>query len=769
MKLVVVESPAKAKTIERYLGGDFKVVASMGHVRALPSKPGSVVPEEDFAMHYELTEHALKAVRQISELAKEAKEIFLATDPDREGEAIAWHVAEILRAKSCLTGNCKIHRATFYELTTNAVSRAIHAPRELDLDLVRAQQSRQALDYLVGFTLSPLLWRKLPNCKSAGRVQSVALRLICERENEVLSFKSQEYWSIELTLGQEEPKKEVSAKLIRWNGEELKKLSIKKQDEAFKIKATLEGVAFKVASITKKLQKRNPPAPFNTSSLQQEASKKLGFNVKKTMQLAQKLYEGVLIDGQNRGLITYMRTDGVSIADEALVQMREAIAKGLGREYVSEKPNQYKTKTKNAQEAHEAIRPTYFDLTPDKLANQLPKDQHELYTLIWQRSLSSQMKAAVVQLTSVDFVSGDDLSTARSNYSRLTSKVCYLALYPEKITEEEELQIDLSEGELLLAQRVEPKQHFTEPPARFTEAALVKKLEEMGIGRPSTYASIISVLLDRNYVHMEKKCFVPEVSGVVLTSFLKSFFGTYFDYGFTATLEDELDAIANGSMPWREMLSKFWSKFFCQIELIRQKQTEAISHPVLLELQNYLFPDGADDSKKTCPKCTNYPLNLRLGKFGPFLSCANYPACSFTRSVTQKGESSEEGKICDDEAGNSIFLCKTAYGICLKLELNGKTLKKVNLPPKYSNVDSDLALKLIKLPKVLCTLQGQDMSLNVSKFGFYLKCGDKVCNVPDSIHPLSIDENAAVELMNSAKPRSFKANKRPGKKGSKKR
>lgn len=765
MKIVVVESPAKAKTIEKYLGGNFRVVASMGHVRALPSKSGSVLPERGFEMHYELTKNASKAISQISKLASNAEEVFLATDPDREGEAIAWHVAEVLKDG---LRTCKFSRAVFYELTKGAVLNAVASPRGIDMNLVRAQQSRQALDYLVGFTLSPLLWRKLPNCRSAGRVQSVALRMICEREGEILSFKSQEYWTVHLKLSRGE---EFAAKLIKYEGSPLEKLTIGTEQKALEIKGQLEGKRFKVLKISRKLQKRNPPAPFNTSSLQQEASKRLGFSVKATMQVAQKLYEGVPVKGESMGLITYMRTDGVTVSEQALDEMRSAIASTLGADYLPEKPNKHKTKTKNAQEAHEAIRPTHFDLPPSSLEDYLQKDQLKLYELIWNRALGSQMKSAVFEAVAIDVASQDELSVARSTYSTLTSALCYLALYPERLPEGEDPVLDfkppLQEGEPLDLVAIDTKQHFTEPPARFTEANLVKNLEEMGIGRPSTYASIISVLLDRQYVHMDKKCFVPNSTGVVLTSFLKSFFLDYFDYNFTANLEGELDSVAGGDKEWKEMLQGFWKDFYCQVNSVQGRQLNEIWQTISADLEGYVFPSGRSEVQKVCPKCLNNALNLRPGKFGLFLSCSGYPSCSFAQSIgpSQGALGVEELELGRDADGNLIYLCKSSYGPYLKLlDSDGQVVKKLTLPAKLSVCTLENALQIVKLPKAIGTYDGKKVELNVSRFGFYLKCGDLASSVGSKLDPFDLDQEAIIATLKKASSKKPKSRSRPAKK-----
>ncbi len=771
MKLLIVESPAKAKTIGKYLGAEFVVTASNGHVRSLPSKKGSVLPEEDFAMFYELTPNASKSVPKIVSLAKQADSIYLATDPDREGEAIAWHIVETLKSSNAITDKSKIFRVTFYEITKAAVLKAISEPRSLETSLIKAQQARQALDYLVGFTLSPLLWRKLPSCRSAGRVQSVALRLICERETEILSFHSEEYWSLQLDFHTQKDEL-IKAKLIQFEGKKLEKLDIKNQEAALLVKTKIQEQQFKIAEIKNREQKRNPLPPFNTSTLQQDASHKLGFSVKKTMQVAQGLYEGVEIAGEEKALITYMRTDGVTISDEALNQIRDYISKAFDQDHVPNKPNVYKTKTKNAQEAHEAIRPIQADLNPNQLKNHLNQDQYKLYKLIWQRTIASQMNPATTKILTIDISSIDSSTLARANESFTDPKNSYLVVYEKfKDVEESEeesqkntplLPLDLKHDQDLKLEKIDAKQHFTEAPPRFTEASLVKTMEELGIGRPSTYATIISVLQERSYVTLEQKRFVSDPRGAVLTTFLVKFFSNYFNYDFTANLENELDSVARGELDWKLMLQNFWLGFHTQVKDLEKKNIEEITVAISSNLESYVFPNGRSEEQKKCPICQSPDPKLKFGKFGMFLTCAKYPDCKFAQSVLIPNSSDTNSNIPKEIAvgrdidGNAILFGTNMYGKYLKMESeSGVLIKRVNLPKEYTSesLDLALALKLVSLPRTICINPDNDkeISLNISKFGPYLKCEDKTVNVNKIDQPLEIQAELAIEIVRKAK------------------
>jgi len=587
MDVVVVESPAKAKTINKYLGSNFKVMASYGHVRDLPSKDGSVRPDEDFAMFWELDRKAAKRVNEIAEAVKKADRLYLATDPDREGEAISWHLLEALNRKKALK-DVEVERVVFNEITKSAVSAAMASPRRIDQELVDAYLARRALDYLVGFTLSPVLWRKLPGAKSAGRVQSVALRLICDRELEIERFVAREFWRVEATLSGEGGQ-EFKARLASLNGKKLGKFDLADREAAERAVARVRESGFSVASVETKPGKRNPQPPFTTSTLQQEAARKLGFSASRTMRVAQTLYEGKTIDGETTGLITYMRTDSFNMAGEAVDAARSVIGERYGEAYLPGSPRVYKSKAKNAQEAHEAIRPTEPRRLPQRLKSALESDELKLYELIWKRTVASQMQSASVERTSIDILSQDGETGLRASGTVVTFDG-FLALYQEgRDDEEEEAEArlpKLREGERTQIAAVEPSQHFTEPPPRYTEASLVKELERLGIGRPSTYASILSVLRDRNYVRMEKKRFLPEDKGRLVTAFLESFFSRYVEYDFTAKLEEELDEISAGKIDWKSVLRDFWRDF-----RPRTEEVMAIRNAEILEkLNEFLGP-----------------------------------------------------------------------------------------------------------------------------------------------------------------------------------
>ncbi|MEL6531128.1 MAG: type I DNA topoisomerase, partial [Pseudomonadota bacterium] len=628
MQLVIVESPAKAKTIEKYLGADFKVLASYGHVRDLPPKDGSVRPDEDFAMDWELYRDKQKRFKEISDAAKDASRLVLATDPDREGEAISWHVQELLRKRKALPTN--VDRVTFNAITKSAVTEAMKSPRELDQPLIDAYLARRALDYLFGFTLSPVLWRKLPGAKSAGRVQSVALRLIVEREREIEAFKPDEYWSVLAKLEQDGT--EFDARLVKYKGEKLEKLSLGAEGVAMEAKAAVEAGRFTVEGIETKPLKRNPAPPFTTSTLQQEAARKLGFSASHTMRCAQSLYEA--------GAITYMRTDGVQMDGSAIAAVRGEIGQRYDAAYLPEKPRFYSTKAKNAQEAHEAIRPTNFGR--DHAGS---GDEAKLYSLIFKRAMASQMAAAQLERTTVT------LRDATGQHElRATGQVIkfpgFFAVYQEgfddkKDEDEEGLLPSLKDGDSPAKKAVEANQHFTQPPPRFSEASLVKRLEELGIGRPSTYASTIQTLRDRDYVRVEKNRFFAEDSGRLLTAFLERFFPNYVAYEFTAGMEDELDTVSDGREDYKELLSNFWKDFKPKTEEVMEKLPSEVTEVLDEYLSDYLFPPR-DDGKdaRFCPLCETEGreggrLSLRGGRFGAFIACANYPECKFTRRFAQ--------------------------------------------------------------------------------------------------------------------------------------
>ncbi len=655
--LLIVESPAKAKTISKYLGKDYGVLASYGHVRDLPSKNGSVEPDKDFAMHYEVSAKSSKNVKQIIDAAKNSDKIILAPDPDREGESIAWHVLEVLKQKKAIKPTTKIERVVFNAITKNSVLEAIKNPRQIDMDLVDAQQARRALDYLVGFTLSPVLWKKLPGSRSAGRVQSVALRLICDREEEIEAFVSQEYWDIKINL-ENEKHVDFLASIVEINGKKLDKFSIKSEQEATKIKTLLEDKKYQVLDVSKKQTKRRPYPPFITSSLQQEAARKLGFSAKKTMMIAQKLYEGVEIAGANQGLITYMRTDSISVTPEAVKAVRDYILKTYGNDYLPEAPNLFKSKVKNAQEAHEAIRPVDFSLPPEKVKKHLDEDQQALYDLVWKRMLASQMADVIFDQMTIDIVTLPSYAKARAVGSVIKFDGFYKIYNEDKDDDSDEDEgkqqlPELKSGENLGLIEVKPAQHFTEPPPRYSEASLVKKLEELGIGRPSTYAAIISVLQDRGYVKLDRKRFFPEKRGRIVTTFLKEFFAKYVEYGYTASLEDELDIISNGEMNWKIFLKKFWGDFYNATNEVSQKPFGDVLEVLNQKIGGQIFGvSKLGKVQNTCPACNTGTLGLRLGKFGAFIGCSNYPECKHIMQIFEEGVGADSDGNADG-SGNA--------------------------------------------------------------------------------------------------------------------
>jgi DNA topoisomerase-1 len=627
--LVIVESPAKAKTINKYLGNNYQILASYGHVRDLPAKKGAVDPDHHFDMTYQIIDKNARHVDAIVKAMKNADSLYLATDPDREGEAISWHLLEILKEKKALKDK-PVHRVVFHEITPSAVRNAIENPREVSMDLVNAQQARRALDYLVGFNLSPLLWKKVRRGLSAGRVQSPALRMIVEREEEIEKFVTREYWSIEAQLLK--GKSPFTAKLTQWQNETLKQFDITDSSQAESIKTRLQELAngkLTVSNIEKKQRKRNPAPPFTTSTLQQEASRKLGFSTKKTMQIAQQLYEGVDIGSGSTGLISYMRTDSVNLSQDALDEMRQFIATEYGQDALPEEARFYKTKSKNAQEAHEAIRPTSSVRTPDSIKNFLSADQYKLYKLIWQRTIACQMQHALIDTTAVDFDLGE--AKFRANGSVIV-KPGFLQVYEESTDDSKEdddkLLPAMEVGDVVDLQEIETSQHFTEPPPRYTEASLVKALEEHGIGRPSTYASIISTLQQREYAILESKRFKPTDVGRIVNKFLTDHFNTYVDYGFTAGLEDELDAVSRGEQEWVPLLNQFWGPFRKLVDNIDATVTRKEVTQEILDEQ--------------CPKCSK-PLATRLGKRGSFIGCTGYPDCDYTRG--NENEEKQEAQV----------------------------------------------------------------------------------------------------------------------------
>ncbi|TAJ89376.1 type I DNA topoisomerase [Reyranella sp.] len=772
MDVLVVESPAKAKTIGKYLGPGYTVLASYGHVRDLPPKDGSVRPDEDFAMDWEVDPQSQKRIDAIAQAVSKGGKLYLATDPDREGEAISWHVMDILGRKKALDG-VDVKRVTFNAITKQSVLDAVAHPRDLDQPLIDAYLARRALDYLVGFTLSPVLWRKLPGSRSAGRVQSVALKLICEREAEIEVFKSREYWTVDAFFGTAK-KQTLKARLTHLDGRKLDKFDLDNQERAEQAKREIERRAFAVSSIDRRQVRRNPPPPFITSTLQQEASRKLGLGAATAMRIAQRLYEGVDIGGETVGLITYMRTDGVQLAPEAIGQTRRLIETKYGQAYVPASPRVYTSKAKNAQEAHEAIRPTDLFRTPQDVAAHLDKDQLGLYELIWKRTVASQMESAVLDQVTVDIASGDKTVQLRATGSVVKFNG-FLTLYDEgrddTAKEDEEgsaILPDVTENEALERREVVPEQHFTEPPPRYSEASLVKKLEELGIGRPSTYASIIEVLQRRNYVRIDRKRFIPEDRGRIVTAFLQTYFPRYVEYNFTAGLEEELDDISGGRIDWRQVLREFWKAFSEAVGETKELRVKEVLDKLDEELGPHFFP--ANDNGKNprdCPSCANGRLGLKLGKFGAFIGCSNYPDCRFTRKLgivdadadAASGENLDGPKILgeDPATGKQVTLRKGPYGLYVQLgEPEGKEKpKRASLLRGMTPDDVTLekALALLALPRELGPHpeDGVPILAGVGRFGPYVKHGPKYKSIPSDESVLEIGMNRAVALLAEAK------------------
>jgi DNA topoisomerase-1 len=780
MKLVIVESPAKAKTINKYLGSDYQVLASYGHVRDLKEKDGAVEPDNDFAMHWEVGDRARRPLGEIGRALRDADTLILATDPDREGEAISWHLQEVLRQERDL--RIPVKRVVFNEITRAAVVEAMRNPRDVDPDLVDAYMARRALDYLVGFTLSPVLWRKLPGSKSAGRVQSVALRLICERESEIERFRPQEYWTVDVAMTARSGGG-FTARLTELDGRKLDKFDLATAADAERAVATiLAGDPYRVAKVERKRVRRNPLPPFTTSTLQQEASRKLGFGASRTMRLAQQLYEGVELDGETVGLITYMRTDSVSLSREAVEAVRRQIGAQFGAEYVPEQPRAWKTKAKNAQEAHEAIRPTDIFRPPEKVARHLDADQLRLYELVWRRTVASEMESAALDQTAVDIASSDGRAMLRANGSVVVFDG-FLAVYREDRDDPSEGEDDdgrllppLDEGDAPKRGEPRPEQHFTQPPPRYSEASLVKKLEELGIGRPSTYASIIEVLQTRGYVKLDKRRFLPEDRGRLVTAFLEKYFPRYVQYDFTAKVEEELDDISGGRANWRDVLRAFWTSFSAAVGETKELKISDVIDALDAELGPHFFPARADGrDPRGCPTCSEGRLSIKLGKFGAFVGCSRYPDCRFTRQLAVKtGDGQDDGfegtrEIGVDPASNAaITLRKGPYGAYLQLgeAAEGSKPRRVSLPRDVTaeNVTQDLALQLLALPREvgLHPADGKPVQAGLGRFGPYLKHGSEFRSLSNTEELLTVGINRAVDILAQPKgARRGAANAKP--------
>ncbi|WP_312126763.1 type I DNA topoisomerase [Brevundimonas sp.] len=761
MNLVIVESPAKAKTINKYLGSDYKVLASYGHIRDLPSKDGSVLPDEDFAMHWEVDGKATKRLSEIAEAAKKADRVILATDPDREGEAISWHVLEVLNKKKALK-DTEVERVTFNAITKSAVLEAMANPRQVDMELVNAYLARRALDYLVGFNLSPVLWRKLPGARSAGRVQSVALRIVVDREMEIEKFKPQEYWSVEADLIADSPP--FTTRLVKHEGKRVQRLDIVSEAMATAARNAISSGDFTIKSVEKKPAKRSPAPPFTTSTLQQEAARKLGFTAQRTMQAAQKLYEGVDDTG---GLITYMRTDGVYVTPEGIAQAREAIAERFGPAYVPSEPRYYKTKAKNAQEAHEAIRPTNILRHPDSL--NIESDLKRLYELIWKRMIASQMESARLDRTTVEIETPDGLTGLRAT-GQVVVFDGFIAAYEEgrddkqKGAEDEEDEGGrlpaLKEGAKAQVQAIRTDQHFTEPPPRFSEATLVKKLEELGIGRPSTYASILTTLRDREYVRMDKGRFYPEDKGRLVTAFLEQFFTKWVEYDFTAALEGQLDEVSAGDLDWKELLRSFWGDFHAATQAAGELRTTAILDHLNEALGAHIFPDKGDGSDpRLCPVCQEGQLSLKTSRFGAFIGCSRYPECKYTRPVASPdgadgaAESGDRELGVDPETGKTVNLKIGRFGPYVETEAleEGAKPRRSSLPKGWSpaSLDLDRALKLLSLPRVVGEHpeDGKAITAGLGRFGPFVAHDGTYANVSDIEEVFEVGLNRAVALL----------------------
>jgi DNA topoisomerase-1 len=784
MNLVIVESPAKAKTINKYLGKDYIVLASYGHIRDLPSKNGSVDPENNFEMIWEIDSFSKKYLKDITDAVKDSDKIILATDPDREGEAIAWHVKEYLTSKKILKDKT-VERVVFNEITKNAILEAIKKPRQIELSLVDAYLARRALDYLVGFNISPILWTKLPGSKSAGRVQSVALKLITEREHDIELFKPEEYWTLTSDFTNTN-NKNIFSKLSLYNGNKVERFTFKNKNEIDEALAIINKSKFKIKDINSKVYKRNPLAPFTTSTLQQTASSKFGFGASRTMQIAQRLYQGVDIEGETTGLITYMRTDGTQLSKEAITEFRSLIENECGKEYLPDNANTYTgKKAKNAQEAHEAIRPTDILRKPNDIKKYINTDQFKLYDLIWSRALSSQMNPAEFNRTSIIISSEDEKINFRANGSIIKFDG-FLKIYevPETDDDAKNILPECKIGDGVNALKLNDEQHYTDPPPRYSEASLVKKMEELGIGRPSTYASIISVLSTRNYVEQINKRFHPTDRGKLISAFLEKLFTRYVDYNFTADLENQLDEITSGKVEWLKVLEAFWKDFYLNVNSVKEKRTREVLDLLNDSLGTLIFERNEQDTiDRKCKICTTGELSLKNSfRGGAFIGCSNYPDCKFTRPLSKAKAAAqfnlaEPKLIGQNDFGKDIYLKNGRFGPYLQYEKEIEIVEedpKKKKKKKKKNVKEDNNMKNVSIPKgievdnvdliqakFLCSLPkilgqnpetGQDIILNSGRFGPYLKCENKSARLENVDEIFSIGLNRAITLIADAKP-----------------
>ena len=778
MNLVIVESPAKAKTINKYLGSDYTVLASYGHIRDLPSKNGSVDPENDFKMIWEIDSFSKKYLKEITDSAKNSSKIILATDPDREGEAIAWHVREFLEEKKLLKDK-KVERVVFNEITKKAVTSGIDNPRQIEPQLVDAYMARRALDYLVGFNISPILWTKLPGSKSAGRVQSVALRLLTEREHEIEIFKPDEFWTLNVIF-EDKNKSKITSNLNQLNGKKIEKFTFKSKDDVNKAVNEIKKKEYQISDISSKIYTRNPSGPFTTSTLQQTASSKLGFGASRTMQIAQRLYQGIDIEGDTIGLITYMRTDGTNISKDAIETFRSYISDNFGKNYLPQSSLNYSgKKAKNAQEAHEAIRPTEISRNPESLKKYLSSDQYKLYNLIWSRALSSQMESAKFDRKTITITSKDTENIFKASGSVLKFDGYLKLTNVEDENENEKILPDVEKGNVNINEFID-EQHFTQPPPRYSEASLVKKLEELGIGRPSTYASIISVIANRGYADIENKRFFPTDRGKLLSAFLEKLFTKYVDYDFTAKLEDQLDDITSGKENWIKVLEQFWKDFNLNVSNVKEKRTREVLDLLNESLGSLIFEvdkEGKIDRK--CQLCDQGQLSLKNSfRGGAFIGCSNYPECKFTRPLSKSKAAqqltlAEPKLIGQNDFGKDIFLKNGRFGPYLQfekeiIEEENKIKKRKKVKKKDDNIKNvsipkGIDYKVIDLDKAkfLCSLpislgknpeNDKDITLNVGRFGPYLKCENKSARLENVDELFSIGLNRAITLIAEAKP-----------------